>query len=91
MEVQGVGSIPGNTDSGHGIPPELAKTLFQPFATFGKSKGTGLGLYIALEIIHDRGGAISLDKDYKGGAASSFVLSRKLDPTHRFAASTVLV
>ncbi|MDQ3232172.1 MAG: ATP-binding protein [Pseudobdellovibrionaceae bacterium] len=55
-------------DSGPGIPPELAKTLFQPFATFGKSKGTGLGLYIAREIIHDHGGSITLDKEYKGGA-----------------------
>jgi two-component system sensor kinase FixL len=56
------------TDTGPGIPAELAKTLFQPFATFGKSKGTGLGLYIAREIIHDHGGSITLDKEYKGGA-----------------------
>jgi signal transduction histidine kinase len=55
-------------DTGPGIPPELAQTLFQPFATFGKSKGTGLGLYIAREIIHDHGGSISLDKNYQGGA-----------------------
>lgn len=55
-------------DNGPGIPPEMAKNLFQPFATFGKSKGTGLGLYIAREIIHDHGGSIELDRSYKSGA-----------------------
>jgi signal transduction histidine kinase len=63
------------TDSGPGIPPEMAKTLFQPFATFGKSKGTGLGLYIAREIIHDHGGSITLDNEFKGGAC--FVIRLK--------------
>ncbi|RZA26947.1 MAG: GAF domain-containing protein [Proteobacteria bacterium] len=48
-------------DNGPGIPPELSENLFQPFATFGKSKGTGLGLYIAKEIISEHGGTIELD------------------------------
>ena len=48
-------------DNGPGIPPELSENLFQPFATFGKSKGTGLGLYIAKEIITEHGGTIELD------------------------------
>ncbi len=56
------------TDNGPGIPAELALTLFQPFATFGKSKGTGLGLYIAREIINDHGGTIRLDREHTTGA-----------------------
>lgn len=56
------------TDNGPGVPAEVAKQLFQAFATFGKSKGTGLGLYIAREIIRDHGGTIELDADYKDGA-----------------------
>ena len=55
-------------DNGPGIPPEIAKSLFQPFASFGKSKGTGLGLYIAREIIHDHGGSIKLDREHDEGA-----------------------
>ena len=54
------------SDTGPGIPPELSENLFQPFATFGKSKGTGLGLYIAKEIISEHGGTIELDKTAKG-------------------------
>ncbi len=55
-------------DNGPGVPSELASVLFQPFATFGKSKGTGLGLYISREIISEHGGTIELDTSYQGGA-----------------------
>ncbi len=48
-------------DNGPGIPPEIQESLFQAFATFGKSKGTGLGLYIAKEIIQEHGGSIELE------------------------------
>jgi signal transduction histidine kinase len=69
------------TDNGPGIPPEIGKNLFQPFATYGKSKGTGLGLYIAKEIIRDHGGSIELDMSYKGGAR--FRIKLKQEPgTH---------
>ena len=53
-------------DNGPGIPPELSENLFQAFATFGKSKGTGLGLYIAREIIHEHGGIIELEPSAQG-------------------------
>lgn len=56
------------TDNGPGVPSDVAKQLFKPFATFGKAKGTGLGLYIAREIIRDHGGVIDLDASYSGGA-----------------------
>lgn len=56
------------TDNGPGVHPEVAQSLFQPFATYGKAKGTGLGLYISREIIRDHGGFIELDPSYKGGA-----------------------
>lgn len=53
-------------DNGPGIPPELSENLFQAFATFGKSKGTGLGLYITKEIINEHGGTIELDSSVAG-------------------------
>lgn len=56
------------TDNGPGVPADIAKSLFQPFATFGKAKGTGLGLYISREIIKDHGGHIELDASYRDGA-----------------------
>jgi signal transduction histidine kinase len=66
------------TDTGPGIPPELGKALFQPFATYGKSKGTGLGLYIAREIIRDHGGTIELDTSHTGGARFRIKLKQEV-------------
>jgi C4-dicarboxylate-specific signal transduction histidine kinase len=38
-------------DTGPGIAPEIADKLFQPFATYGKSHGTALGLSICKKIV----------------------------------------
>ena len=45
-------------DTGSGIAPEIASSLFEAFATFGKEHGTGLGLSICKKIIEDHGGRI---------------------------------
>jgi signal transduction histidine kinase len=37
-------------DNGQGVPAALRSSLFQPFAT-GKSKGTGIGLWLSKQII----------------------------------------
>lgn len=47
------------TDSGPGIPPELADKVFQPFFST-KEEGTGLGLAIAQRIMEEHGGYIHL-------------------------------
>ncbi|MCX6951842.1 MAG: ATP-binding protein [Verrucomicrobia bacterium] len=46
-------------DTGPGIAPEIARSLFQPFATHGKAHGTGLGLTICKRIVEDHGGKIA--------------------------------
>ncbi|MBC7531808.1 MAG: GAF domain-containing protein [Oligoflexus sp.] len=65
-------------DNGPGMPPELSSIMFEPFATFGKSKGTGLGLYIAKEIISEHGGTIELDSNYQGGACFCIRLKQEM-------------
>ncbi|MFA5165305.1 MAG: ATP-binding protein [Candidatus Omnitrophota bacterium] len=47
-------------DNGPGIPREYQKRIFEPFFTT-KDIGTGLGLYIARDIILECGGGISCD------------------------------
>lgn len=61
-------------DSGPGIPSDVAGTLFEPFATHGKSHGTGLGLSICKKIVEDHGGKISARNASEKGAIFSFTL-----------------
>jgi signal transduction histidine kinase len=61
-------------DTGPGIAPEIADKLFQPFATHGKTHGTGLGLTICKKIIEDHGGKISTRTEAGHGAIFRFTL-----------------
>ncbi|MEO6521769.1 MAG: hybrid sensor histidine kinase/response regulator [Mucilaginibacter sp.] len=60
------------TDNGTGIPPEIAKTLFEPFVTRQKSNGTGLGLAIVKQYISAHGGEIWVENN--PGAVFSILL-----------------
>jgi signal transduction histidine kinase len=57
------------SDTGVGIPPELADRLFEPFATFGKRGGSGLGLAVVKKVIDDHRGEIRVGKPEGGGAS----------------------
>jgi signal transduction histidine kinase len=61
-------------DTGSGIAPEIASTLFEAFATFGKEHGTGLGLSICKKIIEDHGGRIWARNEPGRGAVFAFAL-----------------
>jgi PAS domain S-box-containing protein len=45
-------------DNGSGIPPRDLGKIFQPFFTANKEGGTGLGLWLAREIVEKHGGEI---------------------------------
>lgn len=55
-------------DTGPGIPDEIKGSIMNAFFTHGKSKGTGLGLHIAKEIIEAHQGSLYIDNDYTQGA-----------------------
>ena len=61
-------------DTGRGIAPEIAQSLFQPFATHGKAHGTGLGLTICKKIVEDHGGKIWALSTPGKGATFCFTL-----------------
>ena len=59
-------------DNGVGIEPDRIEAIFQPRFTL-KKHGTGLGLTITQSIVHQLGGAISVQSDVGRGA--TFTLS----------------
>ncbi len=58
-------------DTGPGPPPDLADSLFEPFAT-SKPEGVGLGLALAHEVARRHGGKLSWDRP---GGLTRFVLT----------------
>jgi signal transduction histidine kinase len=61
-------------DTGSGIAPQIANTLFEAFATFGKEHGTGLGLSICKKIVEDHHGRIWARNEAGRGAVFAFSL-----------------
>ena len=55
-------------DTGPGISPEIRDSLFQPFVSFGKSNGLGLGLSFSRQTLLYHGGDLSLDPAATRGA-----------------------
>jgi two-component system sensor histidine kinase FlrB len=54
-------------DTGPGLPHELTGRLFEPFASFGASRGTGLGLSMAKKIVDAHCGRIHVKSDLGRG------------------------
>lgn len=63
-------------DNGPGIPEEIQKNFFEPFVTFGKAEGTGLGSAIVESIIEAHGGSVAF-KTSSAGTTFTVVLPKK--------------
>lgn len=55
-------------DNGKGIDPELRGSLFQPFATKGRTEGLGLGLALSRQTVQAHGGDLSADLECRAGS-----------------------
>ena len=54
------------SDNGPGISPQIIKNLFQPFATYGKYNGTGLGMAQVKGIIEAHNGTVTFETSDQG-------------------------
>jgi two-component system, OmpR family, sensor kinase len=62
------------SDEGPGVPPELLPHLFERFVSTRRSKGIGLGLYLAERIVAAHGGSLRAESVLGAGASFHFEL-----------------
>lgn len=53
-------------DTGTGIPAEMRPKIMEPFVSFGKEHGTGLGLPVVRNIVESHGGEIEFESRVAG-------------------------
>jgi signal transduction histidine kinase len=68
------------SDSGPGIPEAIRSRIFEPFVTYGKKNGTGLGMAIAKSTVDAHGGRIWLESETGKGTTFHVVLPKHFDP-----------
>lgn len=74
------------TDSGPGIPRDIARKIMDPFfTTKPPGKGTGLGLSISSNIMTDHGGSLTLDNSSRN---TRFVMTLPKTQQHNGRANT---
>lgn len=71
----------GVSDSGHGIPPEIAGKIYDPFFTTKEiGKGTGLGLSTTLNIVKSHSGFIRFSSSAENGTDFGVFIPAFEDP-----------
>jgi signal transduction histidine kinase len=68
-------------DNGGGVPQEIRTTLFQPFVSFGKVNGTGIGLAIVNKIASDHGAEVSVESTGPNGTVVLISMPRNVSNT----------
>ena len=66
-------------DNGEGVPESIRTTLFQPFVSEGKQKGSGLGLTLAQCVAAEHGGDAILVSSQPGKTIFRLWIARGLD------------
>ena len=76
-------------DLGRGIPRKMIKRIFEPFFSYGKKKGTGLGMATVKKIVEEHGGTLEFLSEEEMGTEVIITLpelpitgtSRSLEPS----------
>jgi signal transduction histidine kinase len=85
LEVREQKMIVNVIDNGAGVPETIRKSLFEPFVSEGKQKGTGLGLTLAGTIASEHGGEVILLSSRPGETIFQIKVARNLE-MHEFTA-----
>ena len=67
-------------DNGPGVPPDLVGRIFDPFFTTKQDVGTGLGLWVAKEIVSRHGGTIRVRATEEIGRLKGAAFIMQLPP-----------
>ncbi len=65
-------------DEGGGIPQEVQHRIFEPFFSYGKSEGIGLGMLIAKKVAEEHGGTITVTSEEGVGTCVAFELPTRV-------------
>lgn len=65
-------------DNGPGVAEEIRETMFDPFVSQGKQKGTGLGLTLAWSVAREHGGDVKLVSSRDGETIFELTVARTL-------------
>ena len=68
-------------DSGPGVPEGMRESIFDPFVSQGKQRGTGLGLTLAASVAREHDGEVRLMKSRPGETIFRLRVARSLPPT----------
>jgi signal transduction histidine kinase len=72
-------------DTGHGMTPETLARIYEPFFSTKGATGTGLGLWVSLEIVEKHGGTLHVrSRASRTGHAGGTVFRFFLPLTHSF-------
>lgn len=66
------------TDTGSGVAEGIRESLFDPFVSQGKQKGTGLGLTLASSVAREHGGEVELVSSEAGATVFRLTVLRSL-------------
>ena len=61
-------------DNGPGIAEAVRDKLFEPFISFGKENGTGMGLTVVQKIVEDHGGTVEVVRSSAEGTVFRLTL-----------------
>jgi PAS domain S-box-containing protein len=65
------------SDTGHGIEPSILNRIFDPFfTTKQRGEGTGLGLAVALGVVKELGGSITVESEVNKGTTFTVFLPK---------------